>query len=237
MAIGLALAAPKIGQIATVIGLIGMGVLLVHPLWKLPYVRKAVTLRKRWVRFAEMFLASSLVLFFFGVWVWPPAHRHRLEKGEWEAFQAPLKRQIDPKERIQILCPPDDESSCVYAGQFVNVFRDAGWTVENNGVQRVAMQLPTAGVSILTRGEGQLDPNNWRSGLWQTWTPSFISVCQSFEGIGIEPEAYATLQQHPDEIALYFGPEKENPSEKTAVTYWMEKVREHALKPGLNNSN
>jgi hypothetical protein len=237
MAIGLLLAAPKIGQIATVLALIGMAACLVHPLWKFPYVRNASTMRQRRWRFAEAIIVSSIILFVFGVYVWPPAKRHRLDKGEWQAYQKPLGRQKDAKERIQILCPANDESSCIYAQQFVDVFLDAGWNVEGNAINRVIMKVPTAGVTILTRGEGQLDPKNWRSGLWVDWTPSFISVSQAFEDIGIEPESYATLEQRKDEIALYFGPEKENASEKTAVTYWMDEVREHALKPGLNNSN
>lgn len=237
MALGLLLVAPKVGQIVTVSVLICMAGFLIHPLWKLPYVRKARSTKQRRWRFAEAFLLSSIVLFIFGVYVWPPVKRHRLDEGEWQSFQKPLRSQTDARERIQILCPANDEGSCTYAQQFVDVFRDAGWVVEGNEIHRVTLHAPIAGVTIFTRGEGQLDPNNWRSGLWIDWTPSFIDVCQAFENVGIEPESHATLEQAKDEVAIYFGLEKENPSEKTSVTYWMEKVRKNVLKPGMNYSN
>jgi hypothetical protein len=237
MALGILLVAPKVGQIATVVVLIGMAVCLIHPLWKIPYVRKAPSTKQRRIRFAESLIVSSIVLIMFGIYVWPPARRHHLDEREWQAFQKPLRSQAEQREKIQILCPASDEGSCIYAQQFVNVFRDAGWTVEGNAIERVTISAPTAGVTIYSRGDGQLDPNNWRSGLWVTWTPSFINLCQAFENIGIEPESQATLQQRHDELAIYFGLEKENQSEETDVTKWMRKYRGNGTLDPRKDSN
>ena len=141
MALGLFLLAPKIGRASTIVVLIAMAGCLVHPLWQLPLVQNAQSLTKKIKLFSSFVLLAFALLALFGVYVWPPVRRHVLSEKERQAFQEPLKvQQKGEHEEIQIVCPTSDESTCVYANQFINIFREAGWKVQNNQVERVTLE-------------------------------------------------------------------------------------------------
>ncbi len=160
-----------------------------------------------------------------GLKVWPPFHRHILALDEREIFEKLLKEQTYPRELIQIACAQADENTCVYAAQFIDLFRESGWKIQDNRVARIALARPYAGVTLFKKGTGHLDPDNWRSGLWTTISPSFVNVCQAFENVGIEPEAGSNPDLAEDVITVYFGAEKPNEGERTRLTELMGKYR------------
>jgi hypothetical protein len=156
--------------------------------------------------------------------LWRPVHRHMLSEKERALFEKPLSDQKEPREEIQIVCAEKDEPACVYATQFVNIFREAGWKVQNNQVERVRMMNPAAGVILFKHGEGKLDPDNWRSGLWTSLTASLVDVRQAFVNIGIEPENAGNPELPEGVISVYFGLEKEDESKPTSLTKTMERL-------------
>jgi hypothetical protein len=170
----------------------------------------------RWITQTVAIVGLVCVLFPFGKWVWPH-ERHNLSNQERYAFERPLKEQKAPREKIQVACPQDDERACVYAAQFVDYFREAGWTVQGNLVERVMLARPLAGVILFKHGSGRLDPSNWRSGLWAALSPSLVSVYHAFVNIGIEPGSGPNPELPEGTITVYFGSEKSSPAESTAL--------------------
>ena len=55
-------------------------------------------------------------------------------------------------------CAQADEAACIYADQFINIFRDAGWKVHNNRLDRIMLARPWPGVVLFKKGTGQLVP-------------------------------------------------------------------------------
>ena len=214
---------PPVDRISTLAWLLLMFGLGVYPAlhlgeWALPRCPK-------WI--ADL-LAIAMVLLLisgFGWLRWPHVRRHKLTSDEWANFEKPLRSQDGPREKIEILCPQNDEVTCAYADQFINVFRDAGWTVVKNSLNRVLIARPLSGITLFKKSTGTPDPNNWRSGVWTRVSPSLVNVCQAFENIGIEPESGSNSELDDDVIAIYFGPEKVNEGERTQFTGIMEQYR------------
>jgi hypothetical protein len=170
----------------------------------------------RWITRAVAVVGLACILFPLGIRVWPRG-RHNLSERERYAFERPLREQKVAREEIQIACPQDDEKTCVYAAQFIDFFREAGWTVQGNQLERVTLAKPLAGVTLFKHGSGKLDPSNWRSGLWAALSPSVESVYQAFVNVGIEPDSGANPQLPEGIITVYFGPEKYNPAASTLL--------------------
>ncbi|HWZ98480.1 MAG TPA: hypothetical protein VN025_12035 [Candidatus Dormibacteraeota bacterium] len=221
IAIILVVAPPKT-QAEIIFWLIVMFVALVYP--ALHVVRMVLQTRLQWVQAPAAIILVAALASAIGYRVWPPIRRHALSEKERALFEKPLSEQKETREEIQIICTQGDEPACVYAAQFVNFFREAGWKVRSNRAEPVRMNNPTAGIVLFKRGEGKLDPDNWRSGLWSALTPSLIDVRQAFVNIGIEPES-ATNPELPEGIvSVYFGLEKENENAPTDLTRTMKKL-------------
>ena len=163
-------------------------------------------------------LCMVAIVFLYGWFVWPGVQRHLLSVNERYTFERPLTAQKSPREQIQFACPQDYEIACVYAAQFVDLFREAGWQVQSNQVERVTLAKPQGGIVLYKHGTGQLDPNNWRSGLWVAMSASLRSVYRAFSSLRIEPESAANPNLPEGVITIYFGVEKLNESEATELT-------------------
>src|SRR5271166_479146 len=71
MALGLFLAAPKIGQGLTAIVLIGMFGCLVHPIWQLPFIKRIDRVTIRAFSFVGLLLLAATLIGGFGLYVCP----------------------------------------------------------------------------------------------------------------------------------------------------------------------
>src|SRR6266404_327548 len=165
LAIGILLVvAPPKTRVDTVTWLTVIFVTLVYP--ALHLVRAVLRTRLKWVQAPAAVVLAATFASAIGYRVWPPIRRHTLNEKERALFEKPLSEQKEPREEVQLVCTQGDESACVYAAQFVDIFREAGWKVRDNHVQRVRMNNPTAGIILFKRGVGKLDPDNWRSRLY-----------------------------------------------------------------------
>jgi hypothetical protein len=123
-----------------------------------------------------------------------------------DRFIATLRTQ-SPESRytIRIGCPPSEEGSCVIAGHFVDYFRDAGWTVDGNSVQRAIIGRPQPGILLFTNGSGKLDPNNPHSGLWARGSQSLVTVMRAFTNVNLPIKRQVDPKMPESMIAVYFG--------------------------------
>jgi hypothetical protein len=214
--------APPRTRLAMVFWLIIMFGSLVYPLLHL--VRAALQTRMKSARVPTAIILSAILVSAVGYSVWPPIRRHTLSDKERALFEKPLSEQKGPREEIQITCSQGDEAACVYANQFVNIFREAGWRVRDNHVERVLMSNPTGGIFIFKRGTGKLNPDDWRSGLWTALTLSFVNVRQAFVNLGIEPESGSNPEMPEGVITVYFGSEKDAEGAPTVLTDMMKRA-------------
>jgi hypothetical protein len=108
----------------------------------------------------------AMVISGLGYEVWPPIKRHMLEKAERVAFENALKAQKGSDLNVEIGCPAGDETTCVYAGQFVRLFGEAGWNVQTS-VARLTLSKAQDGVIVYRRGGNKEDMmKRWDSGGW-----------------------------------------------------------------------
>jgi hypothetical protein len=233
MALGLFLAAPKLGRDVTLIVLVAMLGCLAHPIWQLPVVKNAKSVPGKSLWFMGSMAFSAALITGFAVYVWPPLRRHTVSEKERLRFEEPLRKQDSPRDTIRLMCPQADENTCAYAGQFIALFGEAGWTVIGNQVERGTFSRPMSGVVLIRpRAGGELDPSKWNSGLWAAVTPSVENIRRAFVNIEIEPDSVVEIDSRfPNGImGIYFGPEKENAAEETPLTKTMKQIEESRRK-------
>jgi hypothetical protein len=174
---------------------------------------------------------SAALITGFGIYVWPPLRRHTFTEKERLRFEEPLRKQDSPRDTIRLMCPQADENTCAYAGQFIALFGEAGWTVVGNQVERGAFSKPMSGVVLIRpRAGGELDPSKWNSGLWAAITPSLEHVRRAFVNMEIEPDSMVDSSFPNGVMGVYFGPEKEDAAEETPLTKTMKQIEESRRK-------
>jgi len=121
--------------------------------------------------------------------------------------------------RIQVSCPASDEKTCVYATQFQTYFSQVGWDVDGT-VLRANLIRPMQGVVLVEHGgtqESQTTKWQWNVGGWTSLSPTYENAYQAFSNIGIEAEGSASYQVPDGQIVVYFGPERDDESQPTAL--------------------
>ena len=116
-----------------------------------------------------------------------------------------LKTVPEPRERIRLGCAAADERACVLAGQLLDLFNRAGWTVLGDKVERVQLGKPTRAIVLFKRGEGD-KPVAKGSGVWVAQTPSLQVLQGAFIAVGLVPEAAADATMPEGTIGVYVGP-------------------------------
>jgi len=159
------------------------------------------------------------IIAFIGHGIWPPIRRHQLDDKDRAKFEKPLKDQTRDRFTVILSCPSDDEQVCVYGAQYINIFREAGWTVQNNQIERATLGVPYNGIRLFS-----YVPNYPKSdapvnsGVWTKITPSLISVYSAFSAIGIEADSGIRNDVPENFLTVYFGPEKDDESQPTDMT-------------------
>src|SRR3990172_9673076 len=78
-----------------------------------------------------MFVAGVVLL----LWMPPlvelgfPSPRQSFTRADREKIVSLLKAAPQPREEVQIGCPPTEEDACLVAGQLLQLFTHAGWVV------------------------------------------------------------------------------------------------------------
>jgi len=230
MALGLFLAAPKLGRDVTFIVLIAMLGCLIHPISQLRMVRKAKSKRIKTAWFVGSLALAAILVTAFGISVWPPIKRHLLTAEERASFENALKPQKGDDLEIQIACPPNDERGCIYAGQFIRPVGDSGWKVQAY-VSRLTLTKPFDGIMIYRRG-GNRDYSLQHydaGGYFNINEPHLLAMQKAFQSIHIEPSGGTNPDLSENVMMIYIGPERENeaePTDLTRTTEWATGKRE-----------
>jgi hypothetical protein len=171
------------------------------------------------IRATIMFCLIAGTMFLLCWFAWPPIRRHVLDDDEKQAFEAPLREQAEDRYEIQLACPSADESTCVYAAQFINIFKEAGWKIQDYQVKRVTLGVPYDGVRIFSYVEKYPDPAAPPNiGVWTKISKSLITVYRSFHAIQIEPEQGIRNDLKENVLTVYFGSERADEGAPTSLT-------------------
>lgn len=175
-------------------------VLLIHAFW---IFEKTANLHA-WIKSMIVVFASIVLILL----AWRPvAEEYRREHFiiDKDKFLAALEKQERNRLLVRIGCAPADEESCVIGGRFLDFFREAGWQVEGNEVQRVQLGKPEPGILIFAHGGGELDPDDFKSGLWVLLGPSLTTIQAAFTEIGLATDVRADATIPDTTIGIYFG--------------------------------
>jgi len=151
---------------------------------------------------------SAVVIVFIVGMAWSPVATEFQREHftvDSAAFIKALKAQTGPRYVVRIGCPPNSEEACVFAGHFLDFFREAGWVVEGNSIQRVQLGKPEAGILLVLHGTGTIDPTNPHSGLWVLQSPSLVTITKAFAGIGLTAGQRADQGMPEGVVAIHFG--------------------------------
>lgn len=154
---------------------------------------------------AILIYAGALVL--FGRYLeW---NLRRLASKHREEFVRVLQSQSEPREAVKIGCPSNDEQTCVFAGNFLNLFKVAEWPLQFDSIKRLNLPKPLSGVALFKHGTGGYDPSLLNSGLWVQETPSLTTIQKAFAKIGMKAQLQkqADVQMPNNLIGVCFGVE------------------------------
>jgi hypothetical protein len=157
-----------------------------------------------------IFMNAVIALFFVTLIVsfaWKPIiqeYNKEYFRIDDKKFTEALKNQSSARHIIKMGCAKNLEESCITAGHFLKLIRNAGWIVENNIVQRIEITKPESGILLFSRGQGK-ETNNPNSGLWILQSDSLKTVQKAFEDIGLLATQRADPYMPEGVIGIYFG--------------------------------
>ncbi len=130
-----------------------------------------------------------------------------------DLVEADQKRFVDglvvgdsDKYLINIDCPANDEPTCVYAAQYLDLFKRAGWKLSDGVIHRVTLGVPVSGIRLGVYSNVTFDPNQPPgTGHWLQITPGMMAALQAFANVqlGADFTSGSTIPQGTMEV--YFG--------------------------------
>lgn len=152
--------------------------------------------------------------------------RHTLSNKETDLFKKPLVEETEDRPQIHLACPTADESACVYAAQFIQIFRDAGWTVPEGIVERQTLAIPYDGIRIFEHIDTHADLSDPRGNFeWMAITHPMVAIYDSFSAIGILSDVGHGDTLPKDSLTIYFGPPRQDESAPTEFSRGVQKVK------------
>lgn len=122
-------------------------------------------------------------------------------------FLALLKPPLRNANRLKIACLSWSERACVAAGQFLILFSQAGWTIDQNKVFRMDEPIPTEGVSIVSKPEPgpPLPPHLGR--WWHRMSVTEVSLAAAFVAVGVKQAGSGDPTLEDGTTGVYFSSE------------------------------
>lgn len=171
-------------------------------------------------------LAATVLLGLIGIpqiisqWRGENPRPYDLGQGRGEKLLEMLRApQKEPRDILRIGCVAWSDESCVAAGNFLMVFSEAGWSIEDKKVFREEPGIEGDGVFVVTHTSDE-DFKKMQTlppylGIWQPMDASYETLFRALNAIGLLPKS-STDQSLPNgTIGIYFGPE---PKELRSVT-------------------
>jgi len=117
---------------------------------------------------------------------------HSFSAKEKSDFVSTLKARGVPDHSVWLACPVGREDICQKVRQFVVMFKDAGWRVEQDRVNTWNPAHPLGGVYLILNSADRIDTS---------------SVKNSFLSLGIPVQAASAPDVPSNSIGIFFGPD------------------------------
>jgi hypothetical protein len=144
--------------------------------------------------------------------------RHILEPSEQDKFKKGLADLEGSSRTVTLSCPTADEVVCIYAAQYIDIFKSAGWTVEGGIVHRFTLGIPYSGIRLFSHSDYKFDPALPAGmGHWLQITPSLASIQQAFLNIDLGTHEGGENELSGETVNVYFGPERSPEEEKISM--------------------
>lgn len=117
---------------------------------------------------------------------------HSFSAKEKSDFVSALKAKGVPAHSVWLACPSEREDICQKVRQFVVMFKDAGWQVEENRVHMWNPAHPLGGVHLILNSADRIDTSGVKS---------------SFLSLGIPVQAVSAPDVPGNSIGIFFGPD------------------------------
>ena len=161
------------------------------------------SLRTRAVAFWTVVFAASIVVAGFGMNAyWKSTHPakalHDFSTKERSAFMEALKSGVGPTQSVWLACPEGKAETCRLVGQFIKMFQESGWRVEENRVMTWNPAHPLGGVHLIVHAAGGPD---------DAVPADTIGIKKSFSVLGIPVQTAVAPDVPKNSIGVYFGPD------------------------------
>src|SRR6185295_14828843 len=159
--------------------------------------------RLRAIGLRALFFAVFVAVSGFGISVYwkyahPPKALHTFSAKERSAFIAMLKSSGVPTKSVWLACPDGKAETCRLVKQFVSMFQESGWKVEDDKVIQWKPAHPLGGVYLILRKSGE--PGD-------TAPRDAVGVRNSFLTIGIPVQTASAPDVPKNSIGVFFGPD------------------------------
>lgn len=200
---------PNRTPLVTVLGLLALFVFLLIPVLHLPFIAGTRPGRSR---IASRVLVTALVgggVSLYGLHVWPETKLGVLTTKERDGVVTILKGEAHPSP-VRLMCPPNDESECAIAGQFISLFGMAGWPLTSQTVEREFNGSPHSGVYFVLHSTADVDYSKpeFRKpgvGVWTEMPPAYYTAKKVFDRLGIKTDVVVGTSFPEGVLGIYFG--------------------------------
>lgn len=150
-----------------------------------------------------VFMAVSLAIFGFAInayrnYMQPVKPLHAFTAKERSAFTDILKAGGVPSKSVWLACSDGKPETCELVKQFLSMFQESGWKVEDNRVITWTPAHPLQGVHLIVYSPGESDAARLEEA---------VGVKNSFTAIGIPVETVSAPDVPRNSIGIYFGPD------------------------------
>lgn len=128
----------------------------------------------------------------------PPKPLHTFNEKERSAFIQALKANGAPTRSVWLSCPDGRVETCRLVRQFIGMFQESGWRVEENKVVQWTPAHPLGGVYLILQADGEPD---------ELTRVAERGMKNSFTALGIPVRSASAPDVPRNSIGVYFGPD------------------------------
>ncbi|HET9131676.1 MAG TPA: hypothetical protein VFO86_12040 [Terriglobia bacterium] len=157
---------------------------------------KAICIR---VLFFGVFMAiSGFGISIYWNYTHPPKPLHTFSEKERSTFIQALKANGAPTRSVWLSCPEGKPEICRLVRQFIAMFQESGWRVEDSKVVQWTPAHPLGGVYLILQADGEPD---------DLTRIAEKGMKNSFTALGIPVHSAAAPDVPRNSIGVYFGPD------------------------------
>ena len=150
-----------------------------------------------------LFFGAFMAISGFGIsaywnYTHPPKPLHAFSEKERSAFIQALKANGAPNRSVWLSCPDGKPEICRLVKQFIAMFQESGWRVEENKVVQWTPAHPLAGVYLILQAEGEPD---------DLTRVAERGMKNSFTALGIPVQSVSAPDVPGNSIGIFFGPD------------------------------